>query len=82
MPFDCGFAIRGTQQEICARAAMEGAKARFRPILMTSLYCRFTPLVLQGGKGGNKLLEQPQQGMLIGTIAVYLWWDCITSLVE
>jgi hypothetical protein len=73
------------QREICARAAMEGAKARFRPILMTSL------LLLQVYTIGIcyrvvkvviNYWNSRSRGCLLVQFAVYLFRDCITSLVE
>ncbi len=56
------------------RAAMEGAKTRFRPILMTSLafIAGLIPLVVATGPGaiGNRTIGSSSLGgMLIGTIA-------------
>lgn len=56
------------------RAAMEGAKTRFRPILMTSLafIAGLIPLVIATGPGaiGNRTIGSSSLGgMLIGTIA-------------
>jgi HAE1 family hydrophobic/amphiphilic exporter-1 len=69
-------------------AAMEGAKARFRPILMTSFafIAGLLPLVFATGPGkiGNRTIGTAAAGgMLIGTICgVLLFLACITSLVE
>jgi HAE1 family hydrophobic/amphiphilic exporter-1 len=53
-------------------AAMEGAKARFRPILMTSFafIAGLLPLVFATGPGkiGNRTIGTAAGGMLIGTI--------------
>jgi HAE1 family hydrophobic/amphiphilic exporter-1 len=67
---------------------MEGAKARFRPILMTSFafIAGLLPLVFATGPGkiGNRTIGTAAAGgMLIGTIcSVFVFRDCITSLVE
>jgi HAE1 family hydrophobic/amphiphilic exporter-1 len=69
-------------------AAMEGAKARFRPILMTSFafIAGLLPLVFATGPGkiGNRTIGTPQQeGCLLVPFVVYLLFlACITSLVE
>jgi HAE1 family hydrophobic/amphiphilic exporter-1 len=85
--FDCGFAIqRRCSRKSMLEAAMEGAKARFRPILMTSFAFIAGLLPLVFATGARKMvieLERPQQGMLIGTICGVLpGLYCITSLVE
>jgi HAE1 family hydrophobic/amphiphilic exporter-1 len=69
-------------------AAMEGAKARFRPILMTSFaffIAGLLPLVFATGPGkiGNRTIGTAAAGgMLIGTICGVFVIPCITSLVE
>jgi HAE1 family hydrophobic/amphiphilic exporter-1 len=61
-------------------AAMEGAKARFRPILMTSFafIAGLLPLVFATGPGkiGNRTIGTAAGGMLIGTICgvFYSWF--------
>jgi hypothetical protein len=66
---------------------MEGAKARFRPILMTSFafIAGLLPLVFATGPGKMviELLEQPQQGDAYWyNLQCIVIQDCITSLVE
>jgi HAE1 family hydrophobic/amphiphilic exporter-1 len=79
--------FRGAAGKSVLEAAMEGAKARFRPILMTSFafIAGLLPLVFATGPGkiGNRTIGTAAGGMLIGTFVVYLLFlACITSLVE
>ena len=68
------FAIQKNQQgETILKAAIEGAKARFRPILMTSFafIAGLIPLVLATGPGaiGNRTIGTAAAGgMLMGTV--------------
>ena len=65
--------IRRNQGETIAKSAINAAKARLRPILMTSFafICGLLPLMLSSGIGsvGNKSVATGTVfGMLIGTI--------------
>jgi HAE1 family hydrophobic/amphiphilic exporter-1 len=64
--------FKGAAGKSVLEAAMEGAKARFRPILMTSFafIAGLLPLVFATGPGkGNRTIGTAAAGgMLIGTI--------------
>jgi HAE1 family hydrophobic/amphiphilic exporter-1 len=57
-------------------AAMEGAKARFRPILMTSFAFYLLPLVFATGPGkiGNRTIGTAAGGMHCTIFGVFIPW--------
>jgi HAE1 family hydrophobic/amphiphilic exporter-1 len=79
------FAIQNAAGKSVLEAAMEGAKARFRPILMTSFFIAgLLPVFATGpGKIGNRTIGTAAAGgMLIGTCGVFVIPGLYYILVE
>jgi HAE1 family hydrophobic/amphiphilic exporter-1 len=78
------FAIQRHAAGICFRGCY-GRKSKVSSYSNDIVcFAGLLPLVFATGPGkiGNRTIGTAAGGMLIGTICVYLFLDCITSLVE